>query len=82
MTIEESLTAIQPLLKKFQQEIDIVCSFCIDGKIKNITYDSVTKTLSEPFPDKTDDNKILILPFFEGEATYIKHHITEQEDEL
>lgn len=72
MTIEESLSVIQPLLKKFQQDIDIICTFHIDGKVKNIIYNSTTKTLSEPFPDKTDDNKIFLLPYFKSKPITIK----------
>jgi len=66
MTREQSLEAIHPFIEKFierfKQDIDIACVFHIDGKSKNIIYDSATKTLSEPFPDKTDGNKIYLVP--------------------
>lgn len=72
MTIEQSLEALQPVIQHFQQEIDIICSFCIDGKVRNITYDSSTKTLSEPLPDGTDDNQILVIPHLGSESIKIK----------
>lgn len=76
MTQEQSLKAIHPFIEKFiehfKQDIDIVCVFHINGKIKNIIYDSATKTLSEPFPDKTDDNKVMLLPYFNHHPITIK----------
>lgn len=64
MTIEQSLKFIEPILNKLQQNIDFTCTFHMNGKIKNIRYDSATKTLSEPFPEREelDDNKIFIIP--------------------
>lgn len=75
MTTEESNLFINTVLKIFKKKIDIAFSFCIDGKIKNIVYDSKTKQLSEPFPDKTDDNKVLVQPFLDGKGFYMRYKI-------
>lgn len=77
MTTEQSLEIIQSAIEQFQLELrlketDMLCVFYVDGEIKSIVYNSINKTLAEPFPDNIDSNKLFLIPHFNEKIIEIK----------